>query len=258
MPIWSGGVQAARSITNEMSPRARRGPGGRAISSDVTLIEEGGDYRLAPLTRRQRGAAPRPAGSPISARTARAVGRECSRRTSCPRRANGSRASACDLSTMVLLGMQRVIIKDGTIGARLRFRARRPTGRRWQYATSNDPGTGGTTWADAPAKARSTKVSRSTSTPVPDSELKAELFATEDQFRFETLPPRPLRRRGAADLLERHSRAPARAGAVARRRQPPPRRPRRPGRRASRLCAAPPAAAPPPLPCHRRPPPEPA
>ena len=138
------------------------------------------------------------------------------------------------LATMVLMGMQRVVIKDGSIGARLRFRAAAVDRAAVQYATSNDPSTGGTTWGARASEGAITKVSTVGVNAQSDSELKAELFGdVKINFASETLPLDRFVDEAQRTLLERHSRPGPRGGARRRsgrlphlrRQRPPPRRP---------------------------------
>ncbi|MES2019301.1 MAG: hypothetical protein V4484_22650 [Pseudomonadota bacterium] len=112
------------------------------------------------------------------------------------------------LSTMVLLGMNRIVIKDGSIGARLRFRAAAADHAAVQYATGSDPGTGGEQWgARGSTPAASTKVSTVGVNVQSDSELKAELFGdVKINFASETLPLDRFLDDAQRTLLERHSR----------------------------------------------------
>lgn len=114
------------------------------------------------------------------------------------------------LSTMVLLGMNRIVIKDGSIGARLRFRASAADHAAVQYATSNDPGTGGETWgsrASSSDPVATTKVSTVGVNVQSDSDLKAELFGeVKINFASETLPLDRFMDDAKRTLLERHSR----------------------------------------------------
>lgn len=101
------------------------------------------------------------------------------------------------LSTMVMLGLNRVVVKDGTIAARLRFRAAAADRTRVDYAVSDDQamagggssvggwGSRGSTAYAAP----STKVSTVGINSQTDSDLKAELFGeVKINFASETVP----------------------------------------------------------------------
>jgi hypothetical protein len=103
------------------------------------------------------------------------------------------------------------VIKDGSIGARLRFRAAAADRAAVQYATSNDPGTGGTTWGARGSEGAITKVSTVGVNAQSDSELKAELFGdVKINFASETLPLDRFVDDARRVLLERHSRTAAR------------------------------------------------
>jgi len=112
------------------------------------------------------------------------------------------------LATMVLLGIQRVVVKDGTIGARLRFRAAAADAAAIQYATSNDPDSGATEWGRrGSGRPAVTKVSTVGVNVQSDSELKAELFGdVKINFASETVPLDRFIDDAQRTLLERHSR----------------------------------------------------
>lgn len=114
------------------------------------------------------------------------------------------------LATMVLLGMNRVIVRDGTIAARLRFRAAAADRARVDYATSDDPNTGGTEWGRRGSRTfsqPSTKVSTVGVNVQADSELKAELFGeVKINFASETVPLDRFVDEARRTLLERHAR----------------------------------------------------
>jgi hypothetical protein len=112
--------------------------------------------------------------------------------------------------------MQRVVIKDGSIGARLRFRAAAQDRAAVQYATSNDPSSGGTTWGARGNEGAITKVSTVGVNAQSDSSLNAELFGdVKINFASETLPLDRFMDDAQRTLLERHSRQPSRAAPVA-------------------------------------------
>jgi hypothetical protein len=121
------------------------------------------------------------------------------------------------LSTMVLLGMNRVIVRDGTIAARLRFRATAADHARVDYATSDDPETGGMEWGRRGSRTfsqASTKVSTVGVNVQADSELKAELFGeVKINFASETVPLDRFVDEARRTLLERHARTPSRSAA---------------------------------------------
>jgi hypothetical protein len=118
------------------------------------------------------------------------------------------------LSTMVLLGMNRVVVKDGSIGARLRFRAAAADHVAVDYAVSDggdEPpstewGRRGSRTYDAPK----TKVSTVGVNVQSDSELKAELFGdVKINFASETVPLDRFIDDARRNVLERHARPPA-------------------------------------------------
>ncbi|KQW01527.1 hypothetical protein [Rhizobacter sp. Root1221] len=98
------------------------------------------------------------------------------------------------LATLVMLGMNRIVVRDGSITARLRFRASASDKSSVDYAVSDDPGNG------SPAGSWSTRGSTSYSAPVTkvatvgvnaqtDSALNAELFGeVKINFASETIP----------------------------------------------------------------------
>jgi hypothetical protein len=115
------------------------------------------------------------------------------------------------LATMVMLGMNRVVVKDGTIAARLRFRAAAADHAKVDYAKSDDPSGGGVEWGSRGSRAyaqSSTKVSTVGVNVQSDSELKAELFGeVKINFASETVPLDRFMDEARRTLLERHARA---------------------------------------------------
>lgn len=114
------------------------------------------------------------------------------------------------LATMVLLGMNRVVVKDGTVAARLRFRATAADHAAVQYATSNDPGGGTAQWGGRGAATYDTATTKVSTVGVnvqSDSELKAELFGeVKINFASETVPLDRFIDEAQRTVLERHSR----------------------------------------------------
>jgi hypothetical protein len=113
------------------------------------------------------------------------------------------------LSTMVLLGMNRVLVRDGTIAARLRFRAAAADHAKVDYAVSDDAGANaewgrrGSRTFDLP----STKVSTVGVNVQTDSDLKAELFGeVKINFASETVPLDRFVDDARRTLLERNAR----------------------------------------------------
>jgi hypothetical protein len=98
------------------------------------------------------------------------------------------------LATLVMLGMNRIVVRDGSITARLRFRAAASDKTAVDYAVSDDPGSA------TPSGSWSTRGSTSYSAPVTkvstvgvnaqtDSTLNAELFGeVKINFASETIP----------------------------------------------------------------------
>jgi hypothetical protein len=113
------------------------------------------------------------------------------------------------LATMVMLGMNRVVVKDGTISARLRFRADAADHAKVDYAVSDDPAADASWGARGSSTypAASTKVSTVGVTAQSDSNLKAELFGeVKINFASETLPLEKFADEARRTLLERHAR----------------------------------------------------
>ena len=113
------------------------------------------------------------------------------------------------LATMVLLGLNRVVVKDGTISARLRFRAEALDQAKVDYAVSDDPGGDGSWGARGSLTypAASTRVSTVGVTAQSDANLKAELFGeVKINFASETLPLEKFADDARRTLLERHAR----------------------------------------------------
>lgn len=113
------------------------------------------------------------------------------------------------LATIVLLGLNRVVVKDGTVSARLRFRAAASDKAKVDYAVSNDPG-GGSSWGNRGASSYhtpSTKVSTVGVNVQSDAELKAELFGeVKINFASETLPLEKFADEARRTILERRAR----------------------------------------------------
>jgi hypothetical protein len=94
------------------------------------------------------------------------------------------------LATMVLLGMNRVVVKDGTIAAKVRFRAAARDTALVNYAVSQDPAQQG--WGErgsAVYAAPSTMISTVNANVQTETSLNAELFGeVRINFVSETLP----------------------------------------------------------------------
>lgn len=177
---------------------------------DITLTQDGGDYRLAPLSKPgDDGETPAPAWLADFGAADAEFNAQTLESTVLPRaRERVAQHRLSTLSTMVLLGMQRVVVKDGTIAASLNFQAKARDRAAVQYATSNDPSSGQTTWG---ARATTGDVVTTVSTVAvnaqTDSDLKATLTGKVSiNFASETLPLDRFVDEAARNLLERHSR----------------------------------------------------
>jgi hypothetical protein len=113
------------------------------------------------------------------------------------------------LATMVLLGMNRINVRDGSITARVRFRAAATDRVGVQYAATQDPG-GGTSWGtrgSASQVQHAMMVSTVGVNAQADTDLKAELFGeVKINFVSETLPLDRFVDQARITLLERNSR----------------------------------------------------
>jgi hypothetical protein len=122
------------------------------------------------------------------------------------------------LATMVLLGMNRVNVKDGTIAARLRVRAAAVDKAKVDYAVSQDPATGGTTWGQRGAGGydqSSLMVSTVGVNVQSDTELNVELSGeVRINFVSETLPLDKFIDSARLALLHRNARTAAPAPAA--------------------------------------------
>ncbi len=115
------------------------------------------------------------------------------------------------LASMVLLGMSRVNVKDGTISARVRFRAAATDKAQVNYAVSQDPG--GPSWGERGSGVydnHQTMVSTVGVNVQSDSDLKVELFGeVKINFVSETLPLERFADSARLRLLQRNARVPA-------------------------------------------------
>lgn len=174
---------------------------------DVTLIQDGGSYTLAPLRSSESDAA-----SPLWLGDFNLAGEDLTAELLEERVVPAARERVAQnrlstLSTMVLLGMQRVVIKDGTISAGLKFKAQAADKAAVQYATGNDPQTGGTQWGNRGNDGAITTVSTVAVNAQSDSELRAEVTGNvRINFASETLPLDRFVDEAQRTLLERHSR----------------------------------------------------
>jgi hypothetical protein len=98
------------------------------------------------------------------------------------------------LATLVMLGMNRIVVKDGSIVARLRFRATASDKTSVDYAVSDDPGNSGSagSWSTRGSTSYATPVTKVSTVGVnaqTDSTLNAELFGeVKINFASETIP----------------------------------------------------------------------
>jgi hypothetical protein len=113
------------------------------------------------------------------------------------------------LATMVLLGLNRIVVRDGSISARVRFRAVARDLAKVDYAVSQDPA-GGPSWG---ARGSNTYISHETKISTvgvnvqAETELKAELFGeVKINFASETLPLDRFVDQARLTLLQSHSR----------------------------------------------------
>ena len=182
---------------------------------DVTLLQEGGSYTLAPL-RQPDDERPAPAWLADFGAADEPFTAELLEQTVIPAARNQvAQGRLSTLSTMVLLGMQRVVVKDGSINASLRFKAQAADRAAVQYATGNDPQTGGTQWGARGNSGAITTVSTVAVNAQSDSELKAEVTGNvRINFASETLPLDRFVDEAQRTLLERHSRKTSPAAAA--------------------------------------------
>jgi hypothetical protein len=134
------------------------------------------------------------------------------------------------LATMVLLGMNRIVVRDGSISAKVRFRAAARDRSQVDFAQASDPGP---TWGNRGGAFSQSGMMVSTvgANVQSDTELRAELFGeVKINFASETLPLERFADAAQMLLLQRNARPVVEA--------------------ATRAPAAPesPASAPPPLP----------
>ena len=182
---------------------------------DVRLVDSGDGLILAPVLKTAAEGDEEPA-SPQWLADYNLAGEELSTETLEEKvlpaaRERAAKARLQTLATMVLLGINRIVVKDGTISARLRFRAAASDHAAVQYATGDDPGGGGERWGARSSSSDplpSTKVSTVGVNVQSDSELKAELFGeVKINFVSETVPLDRFVDDAKRTLLERHSRA---------------------------------------------------
>lgn len=176
---------------------------------DVGLVEENGGFSIAPTATGDDDFTEAPSWLADYGHENEPLSQEFLEETILPiAREKIAQQRLSSLATMVLMGMQRVIVKDGTIAARLRFRAAAADHAAIEYATNNDPATGDTEWGRRGTRQPAvTKVSTVGVNVQSDSELKAELFGdVKINFSSETIPLERFIDEAQRTLLERHSR----------------------------------------------------
>ena len=113
------------------------------------------------------------------------------------------------LATMVLMGMNRININDGTLSARVRFRAAARDRAAVDYATSHDPGK--PSWGSRGSQRyeqHTTMVSTIGANVQADSSLKVELFGeVKINFVSETVPLERFVDAATTSLLQSNARA---------------------------------------------------
>jgi hypothetical protein len=119
------------------------------------------------------------------------------------------------LATMVLLGMNRVVVRDGTISARLQFRAIAADKSKVDFAVSDDP-SNSSDWGSRASTTYPTAITKVSTVGVnvqTESSLNAQLFGeVKINFASETLPLDRFVDDARRTLLERRARpAPAAA-----------------------------------------------
>jgi hypothetical protein len=126
------------------------------------------------------------------------------------------------LATMVLLGMNRVVVRDGSITSKVMFRATAQDAAKVGYATGSDPqavANWGERGALSYAGQSSTMVSTVAVNAQNESNVRADLFGeVKLNFVSETLPLERLADAAKVSLVQRHApavRAPAASAAPA-------------------------------------------
>jgi len=190
---------------------------------DVRLEEQGGEFRLAPVAKSEEEFSEPPSWLADFGQEGAELSSEFLEETLLPlARERVAQQRLSTLATMVLMGMNRVVVKDGTVGARLRFRASAADTATVQYATSNDPSTGVTEWGRrGSGRGAVTKVSTIDVNAQSDTALEARLYGdVKINFASETVPLERFVDQAQQTLLERHSRL--RRGGEERGRTPAP------------------------------------
>jgi hypothetical protein len=112
------------------------------------------------------------------------------------------------LATMVLLGMNRVVVRDGTISAKVMFRASADDVAQVGYASNADPQSTGT-WGERGSLSyagATTKVSTLSVNAQSDTSLSAQLYGeVKLNFASETLPLEKMADAAKVALVQRNS-----------------------------------------------------
>lgn len=177
---------------------------------DVQLVNTGDEYQLTPRVAAEEEFTEPPSWLADFGLDGNELSGEFLEQTVLPAaRERVAQKRLSTLATMVLTGMNRVVVKDGTIGARLRFRAAASDSVALDFATANDPGSGQTQWGRRGSRrgAAVTKVSTIDVNAQSDSDLEARLYGdVKINFASETLPLDRFMDQAEMAILERHSR----------------------------------------------------
>ncbi|MBX3086004.1 MAG: hypothetical protein KF716_30490 [Anaerolineae bacterium] len=126
------------------------------------------------------------------------------------------------LATMVLMGMNRIVVRDGSISARVRFRAAARDRSAVDLAISQDP-SGGSNWGGRGSSTQSNASMMVSTVGVnvqAETDLKAELFGeVKINFVSETLPLERFADAAQMTLLQRNARTGSSGGAAPEARQ---------------------------------------
>ncbi|MFA7553314.1 MAG: hypothetical protein WCY88_03610 [Spongiibacteraceae bacterium] len=177
--------------------------------SDVRLEQQGSELLLTPVANSEEEFSEAPSWLADFGHEGEELNQEFLEETLLPlARERVAQQRLSTLATMVLTGMNRVVVKDGSVGARLRFRASAADTATVQYATSNDPSSGATEWGRrGTGRGAVTKVSTVDVNAQSDTELEAHLYGdVKINFASETLPLDRFVDQAQQALLERHSR----------------------------------------------------
>lgn len=181
--------------------------------SDLVLARDESGYVVAPTVDADTGEGPAPGwladyGLPVEPLSTEVIEEQLIPAA----RTRMARDRMQTLATMVMLGMNRLIVKDGSITARIRLRATASDKTAVDYAVSDDPGsaTPAGSWATRGSTAYSAPVTRVSTVGVnaqTDSGLNAELFGeVKINFASETVPLERFADDARRTMLERAAR----------------------------------------------------